>query len=170
MTGQHLKWKLADFDSLEHWVSDKGVVCLLGDSCHPMMPYMAQGAAQATEDAAAIAAALRRCPTVPEALAMYERARKPRATYIARNTRVLQEWLHLYDGPSRDERDRLMARDSEQNPIFWGWSTRRDWLFRYDASNLNAEHSEIPSLPRMPPDEARVYINRGEQPKSDSHL
>ncbi len=90
------------------------------------MPYMAQGAAQATEDAAAIAAALRRCPTVPEALAMYERARKPRATYIARNTRVLQEWLHLYDGPSRDERDRLMARDSEQNPIFWGWSTRRD--------------------------------------------
>ena len=40
MTGTYLKWKLADFDSLASWVSESGKVCLLGDSCHPMMPYM----------------------------------------------------------------------------------------------------------------------------------
>lgn len=40
MTGDYLKWKLADFDQLDHWVSESGKVCLLGDSCHPMMPYV----------------------------------------------------------------------------------------------------------------------------------
>ncbi len=38
MTGEYLKWKLADFDQLDHWVSGSGKVCLLGDACHPMMP------------------------------------------------------------------------------------------------------------------------------------
>ncbi len=122
---------------------------------------MAQGAAQATEDAAAIAAALRTCASVPEALKLYEELRKPRTTYIARNTRVLQEWLHLYDGPHRDERDQRMAIDDEQNPIYWGWSKRKDWLFRYDASKLQDEDSSIPSLPSMPPDDARVVSHLG---------
>lgn len=39
MTGEYLKWKLADFEALDHWVSESGKACLLGDSCHPMMPY-----------------------------------------------------------------------------------------------------------------------------------
>lgn len=42
LTGQYLKWKLADFDQLDHWVHPGGKAVLLGDSCHPMMPYMAQ--------------------------------------------------------------------------------------------------------------------------------
>ena len=122
MTGEYLKWKLADFDQLDHWVSESGKVALVGDACHPMMPYMAQGAAQATEDAACIAACLRTHSSVAEALAKYEELRKPRTTYIARNTRVLQEWLHLYDGPARNERDAMMKGDEDSNPIFWGWS------------------------------------------------
>lgn len=42
LTGTYLKWKLADFDQLDHWVHPGGRAVLLGDSCHPMMPYMAQ--------------------------------------------------------------------------------------------------------------------------------
>lgn len=160
MTGEYLKWKLADFDQLDHWVSQSGKAALLGDACHPMMPYLAQGAAQATEDAAAMAAALRTCSSIPEALHLYEQQRKPRATYVARNTRVLQEWLHLYDGPARDERDRMMRSDDENNPIYWGWKRRKDWLFAHDASKLNSREDEIPSLPPMPPDEARVYLEK----------
>jgi len=156
MTGEYLKWKLADFDQLDHWVHASGKVCLLGDSCHPMMPYMAQGAAQATEDAATLAAALKAYESMPEALAAYERQRKPRSTYVARNTRVLQEWLHLYDGPARDERDEMMKRDDSNNPMFWGASERCDWLFGHDASQLDKE-VRIPALPPMPPNEARVY-------------
>lgn len=38
--GSYLKWKLADFDELEHWVDRNGRVALLGDACHPMMPYL----------------------------------------------------------------------------------------------------------------------------------
>lgn len=43
MTGEYLKWRLADFSQLDSWVHASGKVCLLGDACHPMMPSMAQG-------------------------------------------------------------------------------------------------------------------------------
>ncbi|TKA83350.1 hypothetical protein B0A55_00603 [Friedmanniomyces simplex] len=156
MTGEYLKWKLADFDQLDRWVHPSGKVCLLGDACHPMMPYMAQGAAQATEDAATLAAALKVHESIAAALHAYERQRKPRSTYIARNTRVLQEHLHLYDGSAKDERDRMMQIDNPSNPIFWGSAERKDWLFGHDASELG-KGGGIPALPPMPPDEARVY-------------
>lgn len=156
MTGEYLKWKLADFDQLDRWVHPSGKACLLGDACHPMMPYMAQGAAQATEDAATLTVALRLFDNMAEALHAYEKQRKPRAAYVKRNTRVLQEWLHLYDGPAREERDRMMRSDDARNPMFWGCSARKDWLFGHDASKLQPE-ATIPELPPMPPDEARVY-------------
>ena len=155
LTGTYLKWKLADFDQLEHWVHPAGKVALLGDACHPMMPYMAQGAAQATEDAATLAAALREMETIPDALRAYEDQRKPRAAYVARNTRVLQEWLHLYDGPERERRDELAKHDNDENPFFWGCSKRKDWLFGHDATKLGTE--EIPALPPFPAKEASVY-------------
>lgn len=122
---------------------------------------MAQGAAQATEDAAALAASLRECKSIPEALKTYEAQRKPRTTYVARNTRVLQDWLHVYDGPVRDERDEMMKSDNGQNPIFWGCSTRKDWLFGHDASQLH-QNIEVPNLPPRPPKEASVYDHAGE--------
>ena len=129
----------------------------------------AQGAAQATEDAASIAACLRTYNSVAEALREYERVRKPRTTYIARNRRILQEWLHVYDGPAKDERDRAMANDDERNPIYWGWKVRKDWLFRYDASDLNEEES-IPTLPPMPKDHQRVYRDDRAQLRSEHRL
>lgn len=155
LTGTYLKWKLADFEALERWVHPSGKVSLLGDACHPMMPYMAQGAAQATEDAATLAACLRDFDNVPEALAAYEKQRKPRAAYVARNTRVLQEWLHLYDGPEQERRDRMAKQDDVDNPFFWGSSERRDWLFGHDATKVREE--KIPSLPPWPDPRASVY-------------
>ncbi|KAJ6603772.1 salicylate hydroxylase [Mycena sp. CBHHK59/15] len=158
LTGTYLKWKLTDFAQLERWVHPSGRVALLGDACHPMMPYMAQGAAQATEDAATLAAALRMHDDIPAALAAYEAQRKPRAAYVARNTRVLQEWLHLYDGPDQQRRDELMRHDNSDNPMFWGYSERRDWLFGHDATVLRPE--TLPGLPPMPHPEASVYKDR----------
>lgn len=117
---------------------------------------MAQGAAQATEDAAALKAALARHDELGEALKAYESVRLPRAAYVARNTRVLQEWLHLYDGQARDQRDSMMKQDAETNPIFWAYKARKDWLFGYDALQLDVG-LDIPALPPMPPREASVY-------------
>ena len=48
------KWALFERDPLPRW-SD-GPIALLGDACHPMTPYMAQGAANALEDAAVLGA------------------------------------------------------------------------------------------------------------------
>lgn len=162
LTGTYLKWKLADFDQLQRWVHPSGKVALLGDACHPMMPYMAQGAAQATEDAGTLQAALARYNSIPEALRAYQRQRLPRAAYVARNTRVLQDWLHLYDGPARERRDELMQHDNEENPIFWACSERKDWLFGHDAQKLCEEGDvPVPKLPPLPPSEASVYSARG---------
>lgn len=165
LTGDYLKWKLADFDQLDRWVHPSGKVALLGDACHPMMPYMAQGAAQATEDAGTLRAALKEYDSLPEALKAYESQRRPRAAYVAKNTRVLQEWLHLYDGPARDERDEMMKHDNGRNPVFWAFSERKDWLFGYDAQRLlKSDEIVVPELPPMPPPGASVYSNPEQAP------
>lgn len=164
LTGTYLKWKLADFDQLTRWVHPSGKVALLGDACHPMMPYMAQGAAQATEDAGTLRAALRSTDDISEALSIYEKQRLPRAAYVAKNTRVLQEWLHLYDGPARDQRDEMMRHDNRNNPMFWGFSERKDWLFGHDAQKLyGRDELGIPELPPMPSKEASVYTGLQEK-------
>ena len=162
LTGEYLKWKLVDFHQpLKRWVHPGGKAALLGDACHPMMPYLAQGAAQALEDAACLRSALAVYgdENIAKALNVYERQRAPRAEYIVKNTRVLQEWLHLYDGPARDTRDEMMKQDDETNPIFWGYSVRKDWLFGLDAGTLmeDGEELHIPGLPPLPPLDGSIY-------------
>lgn len=159
LTAKYLKWKLADFDQLDRWVHPSGKVVLLCVSCHPMMPYAAQGATQAAEDAATLAAVIQKYDDLHRALQTYERQRKPRAAYVASNTRVLQQLWRLYDGPERDQRDELMKYNNKDNPMLWGYSRRLDWLFGHDASNLLGEFEDIqiPDLPPMPDLDASVY-------------
>jgi len=78
------KWALFERDPMPWW--HEGPVALLGDACHPMTPYMAQGAAQAIEDAAVLSRCLHGAEreAVSEALARYESTRKPRTSRIAR--------------------------------------------------------------------------------------
>ncbi|CAF3770655.1 unnamed protein product [Rotaria sp. Silwood1] len=54
--GEVLEWKLCDHASLLTWI--EGKVVLIGDAAHPMLPYVAQGASQAVEDGAVLAACL----------------------------------------------------------------------------------------------------------------
>src|SRR5262249_55059137 len=72
------KWALYDRSPLSHWGT--GAVTLLGDAAHPMLPYLAQGAAMAIEDAAVLAQRLAETrDDPPAALRPYERQRRPRA-------------------------------------------------------------------------------------------
>ena len=82
-----------DRPPLPRW--SEGRVTLLGDAAHPMTPDMAQGAAQAIEDALVLAASLRSEPDVGEALRAYERERLPRAYAVVTLARRLHRLSQL---------------------------------------------------------------------------
>ena len=73
-----------------------GRITLLGDACHPMVPFMAQGACQALEDAVVLSRVLDGVGRdgIDTALARYERARKERTARIQRASRD-NEWLKV---------------------------------------------------------------------------
>jgi salicylate hydroxylase len=78
-----LKWALYDLKPVAPW--SRGPVALLGDAAHPTLPYLAQGAAMAIEDAAVIAGCLAQQPDDPtEALQTYGAARWARARKVQR--------------------------------------------------------------------------------------
>lgn len=90
------------------WVD--GRVALLGDACHAMLPYQAQGASQAMEDAAVLAEELGAVTAdkAPEALARYVSRRAPRAAMVQEASLANMELYHLPDGPEQEERDRKL--------------------------------------------------------------
>jgi salicylate hydroxylase len=108
-------WRMLDWAPLPSWAADR--VALLGDAVHPMPAYLAQGACQAIEDAAALAEALADCPgpqDVAAALAGYQARRAPRAIRVSRARQVWEsgllprrpaddyaasDWLYAPSGP-----------------------------------------------------------------------
>jgi salicylate hydroxylase/6-hydroxynicotinate 3-monooxygenase len=104
------KWAILEREPLSRW-SD-GHAALLGDACHPMTPYMAQGAATSIEDAAVLARCLDEADgeDVAGAFRRYEEHRKPRTSRIQAISSA-NTWL----------------RTQEDNP---------DWLYGYDAWNV----------------------------------
>jgi 2-polyprenyl-6-methoxyphenol hydroxylase-like FAD-dependent oxidoreductase len=95
-------WRMLDRAPLPSWAVDR--VVLLGDVVHPMPAYLAQGACQAIEDAAALADALADCQGpqgVPAALAGYQARRAPRATRVSR-ARQVWEFGPLPQHPADD--------------------------------------------------------------------
>ncbi len=98
-------WALFDRAPLPRW--SVGRATLLGDACHAMLPFMAQGAGQAIEDGATLAACLLRlgAGAVPAALRLYEILRLPRATRLQELSRLNKHRFHLPDGPEQQARD-----------------------------------------------------------------
>jgi salicylate hydroxylase/6-hydroxynicotinate 3-monooxygenase len=79
------KWALFERDPLPRW--SEGPVVLLGDACHPMTPYMAQGAANALEDAAVLSRCLAESAGPAPAFARYEATRRERTARIQLTSR-----------------------------------------------------------------------------------
>lgn len=102
------KWALFDRNPLPEWT--RGRVALLGDACHPMLPFMAQGAAQAIEDGATLAACLKNNAfDVPAAFQAYVSSRKPRTTMLQAGSQANSKSYHLHDGPEQHQRDQAYA-------------------------------------------------------------
>lgn len=125
------RWALHDRDPVDRWTH--GRITLLGDAAHPMLPFKAQGANQAVEDAAALVACLTdaHAGDIVAALARYERVRMRRTADIQRLSRTNAETFHLSDGGDQLERDDSMATE---------YSLRGyEWLFGYDAARIGRQ-------------------------------
>jgi salicylate hydroxylase len=119
-------WALFDRDPLPRW--SVGRVTLLGDACHPMYPFMGQGAAMAIEDGATLAACLAAGSADPEAaLLRYERERLPRVTRLQQMSRANKLRFHMRDGPEQQARDAEWARAADRSP------EALRWLYAFDA-------------------------------------
>jgi salicylate hydroxylase len=122
-------WALFDRTPLPRWSA--GRVTLVGDACHAMLPFMAQGAAQAIEDGATLAACLDHVPApgVPAALRRYEAARIPRASRLQALSTANKTRFHLADGPQQRARDAEMARGATD----WSFDAVA-WIYAHDAA------------------------------------
>lgn len=127
---QTFKWALLDRLPLPQW--SFGRVTLLGDACHPMLPFLGQGAAQAIEDGAALTSCLlRHSDDIPAALKFYETVRLPRASRVQEISRNNKDRFHLPDGPAQQERDAQMATGTTD------WAIKSiAWLYGHDAAVL----------------------------------
>jgi salicylate hydroxylase/6-hydroxynicotinate 3-monooxygenase len=99
------KWALVDRDPMLSW--GEGRIVLLGDACHPMPPYIAQGAASAIEDAVVLSRCLAGVDGdgIADAFRLYERIRRTRTARMqitARQNTWLRyktdaDWVYGYD-------------------------------------------------------------------------
>ncbi|KAH6988269.1 hypothetical protein BKA56DRAFT_630160 [Ilyonectria sp. MPI-CAGE-AT-0026] len=121
-----VKWKLCHHEELATWT--KGAVALLGDACHPTLPYQGQGAAMAVEDGATLGKLLgslksekslpdNQTKYIPEILRLYEARRKSRTTLNVQGAIENKLWYHLEDGPMQKKRDLALSGGPDET----GW-------------------------------------------------
>jgi salicylate hydroxylase len=115
-------WSLYRLTSLSHWRD--GPIALIGDAAHPVLPYLAQGAALAIEDAVTLAACLAERPRDPSsAFRRYEALRRPRAERVQTLSRRYG-WLYHLSGPLRVARNLMLEQRSRERAL-----QRFDWLY-----------------------------------------
>ena len=121
------KWALLGREPMRHWSA--GRVTLLGDACHPTLPFLAQGANMAIEDGMVLARCLDLYPDVGVALQRYEQARLDRTSRIVRGA---LDNLPRFHNPALADAAGAKAyldRDFEPTAV----KQRYDWLYEYDA-------------------------------------
>jgi 3-hydroxybenzoate 6-monooxygenase len=115
-------WVLCDRDPVKTW-SDRRVT-LLGDAAHPMLPYLAQGAGQAIEDAVVLREALRSTNgDVPRAFERYQHGRYLRTARAQLTARFYGDIYHA-SGVQRELRN-LLFRSGQESAGFAGLK----WLY-----------------------------------------
>lgn len=154
---------------METWYNEQGTVAFLGDACHPMLPYLAQGAGSALEDGATLGVLLSKAgrrEDVPELLKLYEQLRKPRSSALQKRSmtqvgvspfeinkytalsliRSQRYTNHLHNGPEQEQRDRVLeqqlAEPQPGYPFYW-YGHQHVLLTNFDTKQVGscpAEH------------------------------
>jgi salicylate hydroxylase len=125
------KWALWVRPPMERW--SVGRVTLLGDACHPTVPFLGQGAVMALEDAYVLAGCLKKyAGDYATALAGYENARRDRTAAVVRasaetRSRAFNPALADAEGVAA-----YLAREWAQGPVM----ARYDKVYAYDATSI----------------------------------
>jgi salicylate hydroxylase len=125
------KYALAPVDPDGPWVSER--TALIGDAAHAMVPFLAQGAAMAIEDAAVLAASLYGAGDVAAALRAYEAVRKPRVTRVWRAARQTGDTYHVGAGMGA-LRNAALTIGGARLVL-----SRTDWIYRWAPPESGAE-------------------------------
>jgi 3-hydroxybenzoate 6-monooxygenase len=115
------KWALFELPPLKTWTADR--VVLLGDAAHPVLPFLAQGAVLALEDALTLARCLSDSETVRKALHSYQTQRSQRAQSVQAASRRNGQIYHL-DGPMRQARNMTLTMSPPKRIM-----ASYDWLY-----------------------------------------
>ena len=128
------KWALMVREPLQQW--SRGRVTLLGDACHPTLPFLAQGAAMALEDGAMLARCLRETGDPQHALRRYEGARVERTTRIVQASAANAKRFHNPALASVEGAVEYVDREWNETRV----RERYHWLFNYrvDEAELRA--------------------------------
>lgn len=125
---QTYKWALVGRAPLEKWVD--GRVALMGDACHPTLPFLAQGAIMAIEDGFVLARCLDAAASLEEGLLRFQNARVERTTKIVMGSTAAGKRFH--NPVLADPAGAVAYVEQEWTPE--KTRTRYDWLFEYDAT------------------------------------
>lgn len=110
----------------------QGHLALLGDAAHPTLPFLAQGASMALEDAWVLADELARCDTVPAGLAAYQLRRKTRVTRVIAAANGNAWKYHIRPAPLRLAAHTVMRLGGALAPD--RMMRQFDWLYTHDVT------------------------------------
>ena len=124
------KWALFTVPDGGRWTD--GAIGLLGDAAHAMLPFAAQGAGMAIEDAAVLAKCLGETqneggPSITSAMHRYARGRRSRVSRVQRAARQAGRIYHLA-GPMAFARDLVIKAMGAQRML-----ARQDWIYDWRA-------------------------------------
>lgn len=125
------KWGLFTHQPLPYW--SKGKLTLLGDAAHPMLPFQAQGAGMAIEDAYVLAHFISEEKDIETAFIKYQQLRMTRATKVQQTSRKNADIFHS-TGLGAIARDLALKLASAVNPSLINLKT--DWIYNYDVTKI----------------------------------
>ncbi|KAH6854342.1 hypothetical protein B0I37DRAFT_388412 [Chaetomium sp. MPI-CAGE-AT-0009] len=138
------KWRLMWLDALPEWANEEGTFFMVGDCCHPMLPYLAQGANSSLEDGAVLGSLLGRvrrsemARQLPSVSVLYQKLRIERGRKIQLETFKQRDDSHMEDGEAQEKRDALMVSMLGKEvkapfPSRWTCPEIQPFLYGYDA-------------------------------------
>lgn len=125
-----LKWAFGERVPMKKW--SKNRISLMGDACHPTLPFLAQGAVMAIEDAVVLSRCLEQYHSNLEtALLVYEQSRSERTCKTVTEARKNTDRFHSAELVTRERAEKYLQKEMGEAPIH----DRYNWLYQYDSTS-----------------------------------